>query len=88
MVEEENERGYTSLSVLVNPAVGEVDESNLVQTILNELSNGNDTQRMMAEMWSQGKVLRVQRKRPFVTAAGKLLPLHIQMAKTDEEKEK
>jgi hypothetical protein len=88
MVEEENERGYTSLSVLVNPAVGEVDEPKLVQTILTELSKGNDTQRMMAEMWAQGKVLRVQRRRPFVTEAGKLLPLHIQGVKTDEKKEK
>jgi hypothetical protein len=88
MVEEENERGYTSLSVLVNPAVGEIDESRLVQTILTELSKGDDTQRMMAEMWSQGKVLRVKRRRPFVTAAGKLLPLHIRVGKTEPEKEK
>lgn len=88
MVEEENEQGYTSLSVLVNPEVGEVDEFRLVQTILTELSKGDDTQRMMAEMWSQGKVLRVKRKRPFITKAGKLLPLHIQAVKTNQGKGK
>jgi hypothetical protein len=88
MVEEENKRGYTSLSVLVSPEVGEIDEGKLVKTILAELSKGKDTQRMMAEMWSQGKVLQVKRRRPFVTAAGKLLPLHIQVAKADEKEEK
>jgi len=88
MVEGENERGYTSLSVLVSPEVGEIDEGKLVKTILAELSKGKDTQRMMAEMWSQAEILRVKRQRPFVTAAGKLLPLRIQMAKTDGKKEK
>ncbi|MBN1367349.1 MAG: hypothetical protein JW967_05440 [Dehalococcoidales bacterium] len=77
MVEEENERGFTTLSVVVSPDVGEIDEANLVKTILTELSKGKDTQRMMAEMWAKGGVLRVKRERPFVTAAGKLLPLHI-----------
>lgn len=88
MVEEEDERGYTSLSVLVSPEVGEIDGSRLVKTVLAELSKGNDTQRLMAEMWSQGGVLQVKRRPPFVTAAGKLLPLHIQMVKDNGEKEK
>jgi hypothetical protein len=81
MMEEEDEQGHTRLSIIVSPAVGEVDDSALIQTVLAELSKGNDTQRMMTEMWSQAKLLRVKRQRPFVTAAGKLLPLHIQRVK-------
>ncbi|MBA7566016.1 MAG: hypothetical protein GH159_00325 [Dehalococcoidia bacterium] len=88
MVEDEDERGHTRLNILASPEVGEIDEGKLVKTILAELSKGKDTQRMMAEMWSQAEILRVKRQRPFVTAAGKLLPLHIQMAKTDGKKEK
>ncbi|NQT31198.1 MAG: hypothetical protein HQ588_02595 [Deltaproteobacteria bacterium] len=84
MVEDEDERAYTSLSVLVSPEVGEIDEAELVKTILAELSKGKDTQRMMAEMWSQADMLRVKRMRPIITAAGKLLPLHIQKVKTKE----
>jgi hypothetical protein len=81
MVEEEDERGRTRLTILVSPEVGEIDEGELVQTVLSELSRGNDTQRMMTEIWSQAEMLRVKRRRPLVTAAGKLLPLHIQRAK-------
>ncbi len=81
MVEEEDERGRTRLTILVSPEVGEIDEGKLVKTIITELSKGKDTQRMMAQMWSQAEMLRVKRQRPFITAAGKLLPLHIQRAK-------
>jgi hypothetical protein len=81
---EEEEQGYTRLALLVSPEVGEIDEAELVQAVLAELSKGKDTQRMMAEMWSQAETLRVKRARPFITAAGKLLPLHIQKLKTKE----
>jgi hypothetical protein len=78
MMEEEDKQGHTRLSIIVSPEVGEIDDSALIQTVLTELSKGKDTQRMMTEMWSQAKLLRVRRQRPFVTATGKLLPLHIQ----------
>ena len=81
MVEEEDERGYTSLSLSVSPEVGAIDEDELIKTVLTELSKGNDTQRMMTQIWSQARMLRVKRQRPPITAAGKLLPLHIQKAK-------
>ncbi len=84
MMEEEEEQGYTRLSIIVNPEVGEIDEGKLIQTVLSELSEGKDTQRMMTEIWSQADTLRVKRMRPFVTDAGKLLPLHIQKVKTKE----
>jgi len=77
MVEEEDEKGHTRMSVLVSPDVGAIDEDEFIKTILNELSKGKDTQRMMAEMWSQAKTLRVKRMRPITTSVGKLLPLHI-----------
>jgi hypothetical protein len=84
MVEEEDGRGYTRLTLLVSPEVGEVDEAELIRTVLAELSKGHDTQRMMAEIWSQAGTLRIKRARPFITDAGKLLPLHIQKIGTKE----
>jgi phenylacetate-coenzyme A ligase PaaK-like adenylate-forming protein len=84
MVEEEDEQGHTRLSIIVNPEVGEIDEGELVQTVLSELSKGKDTQRMMTEIWSQAEMLRVKRQRPLITAAGKLLPLHIQKLKNNK----
>ncbi|MFC1846431.1 hypothetical protein ACFLYS_00015 [Chloroflexota bacterium] len=77
MVEEEDEKGHTRVSVVVSPEVGEIDENEVIRTILSELGKGKDTQRMMAEMWSQANTLRVKRIRPYTTAASKLLTLHI-----------
>jgi hypothetical protein len=77
VLEEEDEKGRSRLSVLVSPEVGEIDEAELIRTVFAELGRGGDTQRMMAEIWSQADTLEVKRRRPFITAAGKLLPLHI-----------
>lgn len=74
---ETEDSGRTILDVVVSPDVGEVDEDALVRVILAELGRGNDTNRMMAEVWRQGRVLRVKREKPHLTAAGKLLPLHL-----------
>ena len=77
MVEEEDDKGQTRVSVVVSPKVGEIDENEVIRTIISELGKGRDTQRMMAEMWSQANTLRIKRVRPYTTAAGKLLALHI-----------
>jgi len=78
MVEEEDDKGHTRMSLLVSPEIGEIDEAALVKTVLDELSRGKDTQRMMAQVWSQASTIQVKRMRPLTTARGKLLPLHIQ----------
>jgi hypothetical protein len=77
MVEEEDEQGHTRMSIVVSPELGAIDEAELIKTILTGLSKGKDGKRMMAEVWGQAKTLRVKRIRPFVTPAGKLMPLHI-----------
>jgi hypothetical protein len=81
MMEEEDEDGHTRLSILVSPEVGEIDEGELIHTVLYELGKGEDTQRMMTAIWAQAGMLRVKRLRPIITAAGKLLSLHIQKVK-------
>lgn len=77
IVEEEDERGYTRLNLVVSPGLGAIDEAKLIQTVLSELGKGKDTQRMMAEVWSKANTIQVKRTQPFATARGKLLPLHI-----------
>jgi len=78
MVEEEDEKGHTHMSIVVSPDIGTIDEAKVISAVLAEISKGKDTQRMMAEMWSQADTLRVKRIKPLATARGKLLPLHIQ----------
>ncbi len=77
MQEYEDAAGLTRLEVLVSPDVGDVNEEEVVAVILSELGRGGDTDRMMAEVWRQGKVLGVRRERPQFTLAGKLLTLNI-----------
>ena len=81
IMEEEDEQGYTRVNLVVSPTLGAIDEAKLIQTVLSELGKGKDTQRMMAEVWSQANTLQVKRAQPFATARGKLLPLHIQKRK-------
>ena len=81
MVEEEDEKGYTHLSIIVSPEAGSVDEEELVKFVFSELSKGRDTQRLMAGIWAKAGTMRVKRIKPFVTARGKQLPLHIQKNK-------
>lgn len=80
MVEEEDRGGLTRMSVLVNPDLGAINEGELIQIILKALSDGTDVHRMMARMWQESGTLRVIREKPYATAAGKLLPLHIRTA--------
>ena len=77
IIEEEDEVGRTRLSLLVSPEVGPVNEGEIVETFLAELSKGTPGKRMMTNLWSQAKMLRVKRMHPIATAMGKLLPMHI-----------
>ncbi len=81
LLEEEDESGHTRLSLLISPEVGAIDENEVVETILSELGKGRDIRRLMSQVWSQAKMIRVRRMRPYTTARGKLLPLHIQKSK-------
>ncbi|MBN2325237.1 MAG: hypothetical protein JXQ30_16020 [Spirochaetes bacterium] len=77
MVEEEDGAGRTCMSVIVNPDITPLDEKELIRIIMLELRKGGDTRRMMAEMWFQAGTLKVVRRRPYITDAGKFLPLYI-----------
>jgi hypothetical protein len=81
ILEEEDEKASTRLSIVISPEVGAIDEKELVATVLNELGKKAYFYRAQAEIWSQAKTLQVKRIRPFITQRGKLLPLHIQRSK-------
>jgi hypothetical protein len=77
ILEEEDERRQTRLSIIVSPSVGTIDEDELIKTILIELQKGGTSEKNAAEMWFQAEALRVRREEPRTTVRGKLLPLHI-----------
>lgn len=70
--------GVQRVTLVVHPSVGEVDEQAAVETLLQALGTGASFKRPMAEIWRGGRTLRVERREPYATGGGKLLPLHVE----------
>jgi len=70
-LEEEDEQGFTRVSVIVSPRVlGATDEA-IVNAVLDSLKTSDRA------LWKQAGSLRVRRQEPIWTERGKLLPLHL-----------
>jgi hypothetical protein len=76
-VVEEERTGVPRVSIVVSPRLGELDEAEVRATALRHLASAGVAQRMMSEVWATGDSLRVERRAPYVTSGGKVLPLHI-----------
>ncbi len=77
LLEEEDERGFTRLSVIVSPRVELQDEAAVVDMVLEELGRGGADAGISRTIWHQAGTLRVKRMEPVWTSRGKLLPLHL-----------
>jgi hypothetical protein len=73
---EEEERGLPKVNIVIRPQVGDVAEDEVVSSVVAFLRS-EPRNRLMAEVWQQSDTLRVVRREPSRTVAGKLLPLHI-----------
>jgi hypothetical protein len=73
---EEEEEGVPRVSIVVSPRNGPLDEEAVVEAVLQHLGFA-DWSRRQAQLWRQSGTLRVQRREPFATGAGKILPLHV-----------
>jgi hypothetical protein len=73
---EEEVGGLPKLSVVVDPRIGEVAEAEVRSTVVGFLRE-KPRNRLMADFWAQGDTLRVVRREPHLTPAGKILPLHL-----------
>lgn len=84
LLEEEDERGFTRLSLLVSPGIGIDDEDAVIETVLRALSRGDAGAAMSGAIWRQAGALRIRREPPRSTARGKVLPLHVERAGTGQ----
>jgi hypothetical protein len=73
---EEEEAGIPRVTIVVSPGVGAVNESAVIDAVLEQMSFA-DWSRRQAVSWRQNQTLRVRRQEPFSTTAGKILPLHV-----------
>ena len=73
---EHDEDGVSVVTLVVSPCIGAIDEVQLKETVLEQLGAGSASARMMAGRWREAGTLRMARREPYATAAGKVLALH------------
>ena len=74
VMEEEDENGFTRVSLIVSPEIEIQDESDVIETFLGAMGrSAGGTPRI----WAQTGTLRVKRMKPILTGRGKLLPLYV-----------
>jgi hypothetical protein len=77
LVEEDDQSGLRSLTLIVNPRVGKIDEGEVVRTLLDGLARGGDRDSAWSRIWAQAGTIRVRRDLPLATARGKILQFHL-----------
>jgi hypothetical protein len=78
LLEEEDERGFTRLSIVVSPNVQIANESDVVNAVLHSLGSAGHDAALSGTIWGQAGTLRVRRMKPIWTQRGKLMPLHME----------
>ena len=76
-VEEERD-GLPAVSLVMSEKIGTVSAADVQSAVLNALASRDAAHRMMAGLWRDGGTLRVVRREPYATNAGKILALHIE----------
>jgi hypothetical protein len=76
LLEEEDHKGITRLSLLISPKVPIRNESEIVETVLEALKMRSRAHHAI-ELWKQAGTLQVKRREPIWTEHGKFMPLHV-----------
>ncbi len=77
LMEEEDEDGFTRLSLAVSPRVPIASEQEVIDAFLEAVGKESLGAFGASYTWGQAGTIRIKRVEPVVTARGKLLPLHI-----------
>jgi len=77
LLEEEDERGFTRLTLLVSPGVPLADEQAPIQAMLEALGAMGARAGSSRQLWGQAGTLRIRREAPRLTSRGKLMPLQL-----------
>jgi hypothetical protein len=77
LIEEEGHDGSARLQLLVHPAVGPLDPDAVSRAFGAALGQGSGPERVMELAWRDAALVRVERRAPVATPAGKVLHLHV-----------
>jgi hypothetical protein len=69
--------GHPCLRLLIHPRVGPIEPTAAAETFLTAISQGSGVERVMGTVWREANFLRVERRPPYATPAGKILHLHL-----------
>ena len=78
---EDDADGYSRLSLLVNRELGALDEAQVLDVFLDALGAAAPASRLMERMLRSSGSLRVERARPALSPAGKVL--HLRLARRE-----
>ncbi len=77
LMEEEDEQGFTRMSLIVSPKIEVANEDEIVEAILAELEASSIMAGRAKAIWAQAGTLKIKRQEPTWTGRGKLMPLHL-----------
>ena len=77
LVEDEAGSGEPVVRLLVHPAVGPVETTDVADAFLAAIGAGAGAERIMGKVWRDANLLRVERRKPFAAPSGKILHLHV-----------
>lgn len=81
LVEEEDGKGQSRVTLVVHPRVGQVDEGRILNRLKAALAAGSRNNRFMTWVWQDAGTFRVKREIPYASPRGKILPLQISHAR-------
>jgi hypothetical protein len=61
----------------VHPRIGAVDAEALGEAFLSAIGSGTGSERVMALLWRDARLLRVERRPPLAGPSGKIQHLHV-----------
>jgi hypothetical protein len=75
--EEEDERGFTRLNLVVHPRLAIESEKVVIDAVIDALGRGSAGADSARAIWRQADTLRVKRTEPVWTERGKYMPLRV-----------
>jgi hypothetical protein len=76
LVEEEDSSSHTRLYLYINPSIGDLDNDDVVETVLGEIGKSGRAGKLAEALWAQVNTLQIRRIAP-VSSSSKITSLHL-----------
>jgi hypothetical protein len=77
LLEEDDDRGLTRLTILAHPRVEIGRDQDVVDAMLDAVKDSSAAGGLASSFWQQADTFRVRRQAPIWTARGKLIPIRV-----------